>query len=1395
MKTEAVTACEPVTGICIPEIRDAIFCNVPDIAASFKEIHRGSRLRRRQAIEQLKPFRLVCKTWNSYLATRFTLSSVHLGNNVMSYEEGPFEGPISLPRWHESVHHVSILHLPIDADRWFGWHEWIGRMSNLWTLKVHGNRSAVSNCLKSISFDKLCNLHDVEISVAGSDVEYGVLDQALTLTKISIRFDSSERKSEERMYGDSFSTLPLGRIKNLNINDPNSVMHCFEHHVRYSDRTVGSLIRQVDDGVWDWPTFTVLLRLLPNLTALAVELDDIKHTYHTLDPSSLPGLEYLEGSQAMVRSIVGSRPLLALVVPVDDGWTSGDFGDIVDLLPLGIKSISYAMQVRWTVGLRTFKALLRRCPKLTEVEVDFADLMTEGHTDWLTDVFQLLSQSHNPLLSLRFHRFAKPGREDIGVVQEVGTLMAAMPSLGFVQADDNSWRRVGYGLDITRVQEGIGGGRYEWRNGHGRLWSKIFTLAPRSLLYYCEAMPKDKSRSTVDAGSLPHDARRNDVMRNHLPSKLHDLIRKCKDDEQTEQAVIEGLDFLISSQQPQNFVSKISKLFMNRLLTNRCLCWVEAHLNQLYFEPDGGITYIREGFFNPMDFAINIAARALPDKKLLPTSKKECEDAFSLFTHYVKQCEKHFKYAHDLWLLSRDEKDDRKFVCRKARKSLEKIKVYWVEGHDVDIMEGRFVMLDTVVPTDVTVPKSINILDSSDLVKLKPQGDKPQLHVALDKLKFATSNPTHPGLRDPDWTPKSLDELDIEHVVCVAAYNIYKDSDRGLQLCREHAEHIRMAAATRRPVGSRSGMQEKGSLYGISGVKLFQGSQRIAEWKPTIEEETSKAAEDEGTSKAYLYDYSKFPSNQEELRHAHEREAVYQATCGAGSHCHLVMQTLWPSLTLTWKAATCNSSAPRGPGGTASTQYAGVGYIAGLHKDCNDLGFSVAMTFERSPTIDTPDATAMIIPEFKAPTPCVTFWRSDIHYHTTTLDPYYLGRNATGRRPADAAHTWQSIGVVCTLQAKSIIAAQQGRLIDDIDLGVQYPREWALDIIKAYAGKEGWLDARKKYQSISQKHSTLGARNSGTRRVMVYNVEALWDIRLPSLHDDRSKDVGHGRPKPFGREDGSEGVLSCGETNQGSKEFEEGPGDIRLFKRAAMRRISLTRERPLGSESRANRVTTREPMKARDHGRYYGAFGKHSKPCTVGVENARAPYFEESPKESRGPEYTDRADEGTLVRHALAMGTQNKRAVRGWAYLCTVAPMLLAMGTQQPGYRDCAEEDAYLRGKTRRLRCGPSGQNKGGTSVHRKPTPWRRRPSNQNTGIMLRRTHMCTGKPGLGDADPAARIRAVGTSVHRKPTRWRRRPSNQNTGTVWGYICARETHALATETQQPDLPQWPQSVE
>lgn len=85
----------------------------------------------------------------------------------------------------------------------------------------------------------------------------------------------------------------------------------------------------------------------------------------------------------------------------------------------------------------------------------------------------------------------------------------------------------------------------------------------------------------------------------------------------------------------------------------------------------------------------------------------------------------------------------------------------------------------------------------------------------------------------------------------------------------------------------------------------------------------------------------------------------------AGMHCHIMLQTIWPTLALAWEVLTCTSSAPRICGRTAATQYAGVGYIAGVHLDKDDLGYSAALTLERNPAVTTPDATAMIIPQYR----------------------------------------------------------------------------------------------------------------------------------------------------------------------------------------------------------------------------------------------------------------------------------------------------------------------------------------------------------------------------------------------------------------------------------------------
>ncbi|KDQ63890.1 hypothetical protein JAAARDRAFT_43188 [Jaapia argillacea MUCL 33604] len=497
-------------------------------------------------------------------------------------------------------------------------------------------------------------------------------------------------------------------------------------------------------------------------------------------------------------------------------------------------------------------------------------------------------------------------------------------------------------------------------HGSRKLRSAVSSQSPLLTHLSLLSMPKDTSKP---AGVVRG---REEYKRTaHLLSEVHDAISANADAHATYEKVTATFDELrlhIETEKMRELALGNSR---PRLLALGCLIWLDEHLQDVYFNPDGGITYLREGLLSSIDFVIHIAARALPTISAKKMTKKESEEMFSLFIKLVIVWKDYYPFAASLYELTKGEKGTREFVARRAKKCLQNIKVHWVERYAMDLPIGKFVILDSVIPEGVPVPKSISVVKTKEMSLVEPEGNEPQLHIVLDRVAVERSEPSHPGLKDPSWSPKSLDNVDTSYVVCAAAYNIYSDSEAGLELCRTHAKLIRNASELQGTI-SRHKKLSKGTIFGIFGPKILRKQQELCEWKPLNGKAINLAASNEETACSYLYDYNALPSDEEALKAAHQKEAVYIENSAAGWHCHMMMEALWPNLVLTWKAITCGASAPRGPGGTACTQFAGVGYIAGLHRDIYDLGFSAGLTLEQNHDVATPYASAMIIAEHKA---------------------------------------------------------------------------------------------------------------------------------------------------------------------------------------------------------------------------------------------------------------------------------------------------------------------------------------------------------------------------------------------------------------------------------------------
>ena len=62
-----------------------------------------------------------------------------------------------------------------------------------------------------------------------------------------------------------------------------------------------------------------------------------------------------------------------------------------------------------------------------------------------------------------------------------------------------------------------------------------------------------------------------------------------------------------------------------------------------------------------------------------------------------------------------------------------------------------------------------------------------------------------------------------------------------------------------------------------------------------------------------------------------------------GGHATSVIEGIWPELVARWKLQTITSGGPLCSGGTSVAQYSGLGYMATLHLDKQDVGMSASL--------------------------------------------------------------------------------------------------------------------------------------------------------------------------------------------------------------------------------------------------------------------------------------------------------------------------------------------------------------------------------------------------------------------------------------------------------------------
>ncbi|KAF8994983.1 hypothetical protein BDQ17DRAFT_1430711 [Cyathus striatus] len=257
------------------------------------------------------------------------------------------------------------------------------------------------------------------------------------------------------------------------------------------------------------------------------------------------------------------------------------------------------------------------------------------------------------------------------------------------------------------------------------------------------------------------------------------------------------------------------------------------------------------------------------------------------------------------------------------------------------------------------------LCEGEDIIHIiEPNDATPQIHVAIDMDMAQELLNNTPLVCDESWKPKCMEEIDTRVIVAIVAFNFYPEENvKYKELCDTHCKIIRNA--THHHPEIKHSFPSTGALHGMSGSRINQGSQKLGQY--------------------VLNKNLNLPQNED-----HDVEMDDNVT--EDQHMQLYDIEVCSHLIALIHGITH---------GVTNTHFAGVSYIAVLHKDLKDLMHTAGFTIQKNYSVlkGTKGQSSFYIANYglliHTNPPCITIWASGINYHTMTYTKVNLDAGDT----------------------------------------------------------------------------------------------------------------------------------------------------------------------------------------------------------------------------------------------------------------------------------------------------------------------------------------------------------------------------------------------------------------